>query len=168
MSPLTRMEILMRPLIAIVVIFALAPVMGCFVSDEFAAPPKPMDFNPWPEDVCVPNQGGGVLVEKELRCFQGEAEHSGNCDQSGANCEPGCLFVLITEEAAGGNQALVRVNRDEFVPEGHSQIATVALRSTPTSTEKDSMNLYRIYRGASDFYKSQINLANISVSPNCP
>jgi len=167
-SPLTRTEILMRPLIAIVALFALTPVMGCFVTDSFSTPPQPMDLNPWPEDVCVPSQGGVELIQIELRCFQGEAEHSGNCDQSGANCESGCLFVLITEESAGGDQALVRVNRDEFVPEGHSQIAEIALRSTPTSSEKDSMNLYRIYRGASDFYKPQINLANIRVSPTCP
>jgi hypothetical protein len=158
----------MRPLVAIVVLFALTPAIGCFLVDDFVPIPAPMDLNPWPEEVCVPNQGGATLLQKELRCFQGQAEHAGNCNQSGANCESGCLFTLITEESAGGDQALVRINRDEFVPEGHSQISEVALTSTPSSTEKEGMNLYRVYRGSSDFYKPQINLANVRVSPNCP
>ena len=158
----------MHPLATLIALLTLIPALGCFTFDSFAPIPAPMDLDPWPEDVCIQSQGGSHLLQKELRCFQEQAEHSGNCDPSGSNCEPGCLFTLATQEPSGMVQALVRINQDEFVPEGHSAIANINLQSTPNSSSQAGITLVRLYRGANPFYKDEITLANITVAPTCP
>lgn len=153
--------------LAIAIVFlALAPLGGCFVITDFSIAKEP-EYPP--KNVCVPSQGGFALAERPLRCFKGRAEHSGNCDASGLNCEPGCRFSLRTEEPGGGTQALVPINRDVFIPEGQAYTPTQAvLQSTPGSTEKRGMKLHRLYAGADVLYWSQVDLFDIRVSANCP
>ena len=146
--------------------FALLSGAGCFSNTEFttAIPDPPI------EQICVPDQRGAkaVVVTKEFQCMQDKAEHFGNCDSAGANCQAGCKFTVKTEESTSGGQVLKPFEKEIFVPEGFHGQMKIRLKSRRGPGTRRDIPLNRLYSGPNALYPSPVLLAKIHVETTCP
>ena len=146
--------------------FALLSGAGCFSTDEFRAaiPDPPI------EQICVPDQpGAGAVVRMmEFQCMQDKAEHLGECDSAGANCQPGCKFTVKTEEPTSGGQVLKPFENEIFVLEGFHKTMKIRLKSRRSLGTRRGIPLNRLYSGPAALYPSPVLLAEINVQTTCP
>ena len=146
--------------------FALLSGAGCFSNAEFtvAIPDPPV------EEICVPDQPGAkaVVVMKEFQCMQGKAEHEGECDRTGSNCKPGCVFTVKTNEPTNGGQVLKPFEDEIFVLEGFHNQMEIRLKSRRGPGTRRGIELNRLYSGPDSLYSSPVLLAKINVEATCP
>ena len=108
------------------------------------------------------------LYELLEQCMQGKAEHEGECDRTGSNCKPGCVFTVKTNEPTNGGQVLKPFEDEIFVLEGFHNQMEIRLKSRRGPGTRRGIELNRLYSGPDSLYSSPVLLAKINVEATCP